>query len=362
MKVALEARALAAPGGGVKTYVENLSRELKGFEDIEMSLFTERPGVDILLPWWLEVQVPRAVKAMSPDLVHFTKAAVPRRVGFPVVTTIYDLIPVLLPQSQKWYGRWMWPVALKRAASLSDQIITISESSKRDIMRLFGVDSEKITVTPLAVDTSFFKPGSEADIEKITMEYDLNDNFVLFVGTIEPRKNVPALVRAFSSIARNVPHHLVIAGRHYKGWDDVQKEIDASSVKDRIKVIDFVTSEELTALYSAADLLAWPSVYEGWGLPPQEAMACGTPVIVSNGGALPEVVGTAGSVVDFSTETLSDRFDDVAFEKSFASEMERLLLDAEERKRMGIEGLERVKKFTWQEVASRTLAVYKACI
>ncbi|MDZ4225825.1 MAG: glycosyltransferase family 1 protein, partial [Candidatus Andersenbacteria bacterium] len=300
--------------------------------------------------WWLNHQVPRILDKIKPDVVHFTKAAVPSRKILPTVVTIYDVIPLLYPQGQKLSRRWYWRRALKQAAQFSDRIITISNVSKRDLVEQLDVSADKVTVTPLAVDTDFFKPVDRRGVVK---------PYILFVGTLEPRKNVPMLVRAFSRIAGEVPHDLIIAGRPEKDIAAVKREIDRSKAVDRIKLIGRVSGNDLPALYSDADLFVWPSIYEGWGFPPQEAMACGTPVIVSDGGSLPEVVGEVGEVVSFAEMEVSRRTGDVDFEERLAKSVLDLLNNKEKRKNMSEQGLLQARENTWQQVVEMTMSVYK---
>lgn len=351
MKLALEARALSSPGGGVKTYVENLIAQLKQQPDIDLNIINGPRELLRIVPW-LERKVPKQLKQIRPDIVHFTKAAIPHKHQFPTLVTIYDIIPILFPQSQRLAARIYWPQALNHAARVSDHIITISEASKQDIIKHLHVPPEKITVTPLAVDFQrFFPPVVKAPAKT---------PYILFVGTIEPRKNVPALIRAYAKIADELPHQLIIAGRAYKGLAEVNTAIAETKLQHRVQLLDFVSAENLPMLYQKAELFVWPSIYEGWGFPPQEAMAAGVPVIVSNGGSLPEVVGQAGIVVSFThTKKLADRLDDEGFESTLAARMREVLADKEKQAKMRDLGLQRINEFSWEKVATITVEVYK---
>ncbi len=361
IKVALEARALRQPGGGVRSYVEHLYKGLQVNPDITVNVFKDT-RFKKMIPFWLNWYIPWQVKKLQPDVAHFTKAALPSRLACPSIVTIYDIIPILFPQSQKILARMYWPRALRHAAQASDHIITISERSKADIIKYLGVTAHKVTVIPLGIDTSFFKPASEEDIALIKDRFRLPKKYILYVGTIEPRKNIPALIRSLAQIASDIPHKLVIAGRNYKGLESIKSEIRRLDLSDRVIFLNFVKSEYLPALYSGAELFMWPSIYEGWGFPPQEAMACGTPVIVSDGGSLPEVVGNAGIIQKFTVNALNDRLCDSVFENMFAREVQLLLSDTARRKDMSAQGLKHVTKFSWQEVIDRTIGVYKKII
>lgn len=377
MKIAIEARALSAQGGGVKNYTYELIRHLVKLKDIELSvIYDDAKNVgtfsgqldevtvsrrsDFLLGWWLSNKVPRKLRNIKSDLVHFTKAAVSSKRIMPTVVTIYDVIPLLFPKSQKLTRRFYWPRALKNAVMKSDHIITISDASKRDIVEYLGAPAEKITVTKLPVDTARFSPVDNTD--EAMNKYGIKKPYVLFVGTLEPRKNVPSLIRAFSRVAGEIPHSLVIAGRKDKDYEAIVRQIKMSGIEKRVNVIDFVDSKDLPAIYSAADLLVWPSVYEGWGWPPQEAMACGTPVVVSDGGALPEVVDEAGEIVEFSVDDISSRAKDDDFEMRLSETIKKVLGDEALKKEMRRKGLARVQMRSWEDVAGETREVYSRVI
>mgnify|MGYP001576366425 FL=1 len=189
--------------------------------------------------------------------------------------------------------------------------------------------------------------------------------YILFVGTRDMRKNVPLLIRAFARICEDLPHQLVIAGRTAlksaatEEEEEDRKQARELGLQERIMWLNFVPDEDLPVLHAGADLFVWPSAYEGWGLPPMEAMASGVPVIVSNGGALPEVVGSAGEIVPFSKQKLRERTWDMPFEEVLASRMLAVLEDENKRRTMRQLGIEQVKQFSWRSVAEKTLQVYK---
>lgn len=371
MKIMIEARALSA-SMGVKTYVTQLIRHLVRRPthqySVVLSARTHRalfPPADelvlplssaVLLPWWLHYQFPRLLAAQRPAVVHFTKADVPHRKTCPTVATIYDVIPLLFPSSQPLLPRWYWPGALHRAAHYSDHIMTISEASKQDIVRYLQVPANKITVTPLAVDLAHFKPAGESAVTAIRNKYQLIGPYILFVGTWEPRKNIPTLLRAFATASHHLPHQLVLAGR--KGWRyaSTERTLAGSPVRSRVTVLDYADYQDLPALYSAAAVFVWPSVYEGWGLPVQEALACGTPVIVSDGGALPQVVGQAGTIVPFSTEYIPARVHDTTFEARLAQALAAYQGKTEQRQKQAIT---QARRFSWEQVAAQTTKVYE---
>lgn len=368
MKIAIEARSLSAKGGGVKMYTQQLISSLLSLhtsDDFVLLYDSPRsrgsfPNTheevlplwpEAALPWWLSHTVAARVKALSPDIVHYTKSAVPKTISCPTVVTIHDIIPILYPSSQAWLRRLYWPQALRHAALTAHHILTVSESSKRDIVRLLNVPPEKISAIPLAVNTSRFQSMAKPAHQK---------PYILLVATRDQRKNVGSLLQAFARIAHDIPHQLVVAGKPALKADEavVMANTFPESVTSRIQFVDFVPEGELPALYARADLFVWPSVYEGWGLPPMEAMASGVPVIVSDGGALPEVVGEAGEIVRFSETDLLKRTQDEQFITALAERMLAVLTSQEKQRAMREAGLARVKKFTWDGVAKKTLEVY----
>lgn len=378
MKIVMEARALSAKGGGVKTYVKELVTHLLALPGLKTTVILDRPQArtevaagheevlplwhEAWLPWWLSRTVGSRIADIQPDVVHYTKAAVPRHIIKPTVVTIYDVIPLLYPSSQTWLRRMYWPAALTQAAQRSHHILTISEASKADIVKYLHVPPEKVTVTPLAADTKRYRPDiSAAEKMRVKAKLSLRGPYILFVATRDERKNVGSLIRAFVKIASHIPQDLVIAGKPALKQDasvQVARHLP-EEVRKRIRFLDFVDYADLPALYAGADLFVWPSVYEGWGFPPQEAMASGVPVVVSNGGPLPEVVGQAGEIVPFTAERLADRTHDQGFIAALSEKMGSVLHDAPRRAQMRAAGLAQAKKFTWDDVARKTLEVYK---
>jgi len=380
MNIVIEARALAMQGGGVKTYTQELLRALVPYQSQadmtvvcagDEGIVAEGFGYNVVQvpltqPWqiftnsWLSKDVQQALVPIKPDVVHYTKAAVPSSSPWPSIVTIHDVIPLFLPQSQQLAARYYWPRALRAAATKATHIMTISEASKRDIIKHLHAPADKITVTPLAVNTSLFTPQSPAQVATALQALQIITPYILCVATRDMRKNISGLLRAFAMIAKDVPHDLIIAGKKALRRDHSEDLLRQLGLQERVKFLEFVPFEHLPALYSGADLFVWPSIYEGWGFPVLEAMACGTPVLVSNGGALPEVVGDAGETVKFSTDDLPDRLSDKLFERALADHMALILHDKHKQALMKQKGLAHVQTFSWARVAAATWEVYKA--
>ncbi len=367
MDVIIEARALSQKRGGVTTYTRELISHLASLypnDKLELlygnasaagSFVQVKETViplhsEVLLPYWLSYPVARHIRSRKPSVSHFTKAALPRTAIGSTVVTIYDIIPLLLPESQSPLRRLYWPAVLKHAARHASHIMTISEQSRSDMMERYNIAGDKITVTPLAVDTAHFRPSNKISRDAAP--------YILFVGTKDRRKNVSSLIRAFAAIADKVPHQLLIVGKQAHKQDASMQTVVNYKLQDRVEFRENVLYEELPTLYSQADIFVWPSVYEGWGFPPQEAMACGTPVIVSNGGPLSEVVGDAGIIVPFQKSHLADRMNDEGFIENLAHEMLALISDEQKKSDLIRRGLERVQKFSWEDVARKTHEAY----
>lgn len=376
MRVAIEARALSAGGGSIYRYTRQLIEGLiKLGGQHEYSIIVDSPVKDywpetvkqyvvkrhsdlLLLPW-LEWQVARKLRQLKPQVVHYTKAAIPLKKEVPTVVTVYDIIPILLPSSQSWSRRLYWPLTLRHAVKHSDHVLTISQASKRDMVQQLGVDPQKITVTPLAANRQHFQPAEAEQVERLKKNYGLVDKYILYVGTIEMRKNISALLRIFNRLVNQIPHQLVLAGKLGQGGADIISEGKNMAEKGRLKFLEYVAENDLPTLYSGAEVFVWPSVYEGWGLPPLEAMACGIPVIVSNGGALPEVVGQAGVVVPFAKKVVLARLNDHDFEERFAKALAGLITDKTQQESFRQAGYSQAAKFSWDDVVRTTLKVYE---
>ena len=295
---------------------------------------------------WEQIVLPIYSRKDRLDLFHYTDHALSLlfRKG-PIIITVHDIayirFPDLLNKSRQIYKKFILRESIKRASI----IIADSYSTKRDIVEFFGINEKKIKVVHLGVE-SRFRPVS--NVEEYRLKNKLPSKMILNVGTLEPRKNVVTLMKAFRKLREKgfEGYKLVIAGD--KGWlyEEIFKEVDRSDLKHEILFLGVVRDEDLPMLYNCADIFVYPSLYEGFGLPPLEAMACGVPVITSNISSLPEVVGDAGIMVDpTDANFLSDA-------------MCRVLKDKKLRLRMRNMGLERSKLFSWDNTAKKMLKIY----
>jgi glycosyltransferase involved in cell wall biosynthesis len=279
-------------------------------------------------------------------MLHSTDFIPPMRRFFRSVITVHDLGFVHFPEtltveSQRYYGQ------IRQAVRSADRIIAVSSCTRDDLCQLVGADPDKIDVVLEAADPTFHPVVSEKELEAARRRLGVDRPFILFIGSFEPRKNLVLLLEAFSEVRREVDLQLVLLGR--RGWlyEPIFERLDQLELGAYVRIVDPVPNAALPPIYSAAAALAFPSLYEGFGLPPLEAMACGCPVVTSDRASLPEVVGDAGLLVPA---------DDSA---ALAKALLRLVTDDDLRARLVRSGLERARTFSWDRAAAETLAVYR---
>lgn len=297
---------------------------------------------------WEQTVLPIATFTEHLDLLHAMAFARPIMARCPIVLTIYDMsfvrMPERFPTFQRLYLQRMSRYSARRAA----RIIVISQSTKDDVVRFCGVPADRVTVIYCGVD-ELFKPLSRHEVEQFRSAKGLPSHFILYLGTLEPRKNVAQLVRAYAALRQNGREKpkLVIAGAKGWGYDKVFATVEQSGVKDDVIFTGYVPQAELPFWYNAADLFVFPSLFEGFGLPVLEAMACGTPAITSNVSSLPEVAGDAAlTIAPGDARTLAEA-------------IAQALHDTTLRQQMRERGLQQAAKFNWPTAARQTARVYE---
>jgi glycosyltransferase involved in cell wall biosynthesis len=343
MRIALDGMPLASPLTGVGHYTAELARNLAVVAPSDSFTFIS-PGGLLKRRWW-SLGLPLHLLRNSFDLFHGTNYEIPFWSRRPTVVTIHDLSLLLLSGVHRdalvGRSRWRLPWMAKRAS----KIITPSNSIKKELCEAFDIHPDKVAVTPEAPRPVFKKREDAGLLRRLGIEGD----FILFVGTIEPRKNLRRLVEAFDQMLRHtsLSPKLVIAGG--QGWmmDDFVSFIREKGVADRVCLTGYLQDEELCGLYSACTAFIYPSLYEGFGLPPLEAMACGAPVITSRTPALMETVGNAARLVD------PKDVDEIA------RAMTEFLSDKKVREHYAELGNVHIKKFSWKQTALQTLEVYR---
>ncbi len=292
----------------------------------------------------------RELRRHPVDVLHVQYTA-PPFAPCPVVTTIHDLSFEHLPEA---FNRRSWMqlrLTVRRTARRAAHLITLSEFSRQDISKTYGIPLERITVTPAAAPPQFARVANETQLQVVRRNYGIERDYILSLCSIQPRKNLVRLIEAYSDLRQHHPGtelpQLVLAGK--KGWleNDVFQVAEQSPVAKDIVFTGYVADQDLPALYSGALCFVYPSYFEGFGLPVVEAMRCGAPVIVGNRTSLPEVVNGAGVLID--------PFD----HKAIASAISHLLSNPAAREDLRARGLKRASAFDWLKTAKQTLQVYE---
>ena len=343
------ARSLVAQAPGRFALFHNREREFAPLEGLEHT-----PSRSVSLgykPWrmivWLAQLAGAGFDKLLPeaDLYHATEHLLMPLRRVPSVLTVHDLIFHLFPQHHKRLNYWYLSKAMPLFCDRADAIIAVSEASKRDIVRCYGVPGHKVTVVHEAA-APHFRPPSAASVEAARRRYGLPEQYILHVGTIEPRKNLVRLVDAVRQVRARLPAiGLVVVGK--RGWlyrDFFQQLADLPP--EAVTVPGYVPDEDLPSVYGGAALCAVPSLYEGFGLPILEAMACGTPVACSRTSSLPEIGGEAPAYFD-PTDT-----------DAMAEAMRRVLMDQQLQREMSEIGLAQAARFSWERAAQETMKVY----
>lgn len=285
------------------------------------------------------------------DITQFFNYAVPPGVKGKRITFLYDMVYRACPGTMDWKTRMWLTLILKRSCRRADRIVTISEFSKREIIKYLHLPEEKITVVPCGVDHNIYHPDyTKQQIQSVLDRYGIRREYFLYLGTIEPRKNLERLIGAYEKLRKenkDIPQ-LVLAGK--KGWlcDGIYEKVHRLHLEDQVLFTGYVSEEDSPLLMCGAKAFLFPSLYEGFGMPPLEAMACGTPVIVSNTSALPEVTGDAGVLVNPECED------------ELCTAMRRILEDEAHRRHVACLGLERASCYTWKKSASLLMDVYRS--
>jgi glycosyltransferase involved in cell wall biosynthesis len=365
----LDVSAAVHRRAGLGRYAESLARAMAPLVPGRLALFYNRergveplPGLEGLpsstvalgyKPWrllvWFGQLAHTGFNRLVPEAVlfHGTEHLLLPLRGVPTVLTVHDLIFRHLPKQHKPLNRWYLNLAMPLYCRRASHIIAISEQSRRDLVSAYGIGPEKITVIYEAADPRFRVQPPEA-VAGVRARYQLPERYLLFVGTIEPRKNLTRLLAAFERLlAEGLTDALMIVGK--RGWltSDFDAALERSPAKQAVHFPGFVPDEDLPAVYAGAQVLAMPSLYEGFGLPVLEAMACAAPVACSNSSSLPEIAGEAAL------------FFDPAEVDSISDTLRRILRDAHLQAQLRAAGPRRAGQFSWDRAARETLAVYR---
>ncbi len=356
----LDARTATAHFPGIGRYVSNLARAMVPLLQTDESLwllvdsrstpYWPLPAANqyqtAVSPFSLAQQwhIPRLIQHLQADVYHSPYYLMPYRPGIPTLVTLYDLIPQHFPNTVSVQARLLFQLTTRLAIHAATHLIAISEATRQDVIQAYKVATEKITAVPLAPDPRF-RPQPTPILAAIRHKYNLPEKFVLYLGINKPHKNLSRLLTAWQQLENQFPDvELIIAGK----WDNRYPQTKKQAQQLRhVRFLGSVTDEELPALYSAATVFVFPSLYEGFGLPVVEAMACGTAVACSHTASLPEIGGD--TVLYFNPWQTEE----------IATQIGRLLQDTTLRLSLAEQGKKRAQTFTWQKTATITLALYR---
>ena len=378
MKIGIDVSLAVGQRSGIGNYAYNMAKELakidkknaytlfpffyyiyhpefKGFETSISNPNFKLKYKHLSKKWidyiWMESGIDKKEIIGDVNIFHSTSFSAPENVKSKLVVTIYDVSFITHPQFHQKANIEHCNYGTMEAVKHADIIIAISEHTKDDLIKYFNCPSEKIKVTYLGYDKEIFRPiKEEAEIEKVLKKHKIDKPFILNLGTVEPRKNIEGLIRAYSLLANNLKdkYDLVIGGG--KGWldSDLYPLIQELKLEDKIKFLGYVDEEDLAYLYSATACFIYPSFYEGFGLPVLEALACGAPVISSDISSIPEVIGEAGILIDPRKN------------EEISAAIGKLLDDTSLQDTLKKKALLQAKKFSWEKCATQTLEIYES--
>jgi len=375
MKIAIDSRAVNHNPTGIGYYIKNLVKWLYTIDSVNQYFCYLDPryksGLNSFPPrgvirldaevgppssltnrisriLWERFYLPIQLKKDTIDLYHGASGRLPLlKLNTSFVVTIYDLIPYRIP--------WNYPNVLRFKFTLLEsiqrvnKIIAISEHAKMDLVNTFHIPGEKIHVVYGGLEDRFGIMDSDLCKKYLKNTYGISREFILFVGSLEPKKNISRLIEAFSHIQKQFgrKYFLVLIGSRDLRYEEILKNIRETEMEEEVVLTGYVKDEDLPYFYNAASLFVFPSLYEGFGLPLLEAMACGLPIVASNRSSIPEVVDNAGVLFDpYNVQEMADT-------------MEKVLSDENLRDDLRQKGLNRVKLFTWEKAARETLTVYE---
>jgi glycosyltransferase involved in cell wall biosynthesis len=366
MKIAIDARPAEKERFGIAKYTYELIMALKDIptgHDYVLLVNTNKLADFVvqqknfrlykIKSKWLglgeQFEIPLALKKIRPDVFHATSFVVPVWQVVPTIVTIHDLIHLIFPEHYGLKHKIYFRLILKSILSRTQKIIAVSKSTKRDLINWYGIENQKIVVIYHGVSNQFRPIDDPRQIDIFKRQHSLPERFILYIGNRKRHKNLKGLFRAFANFKKfdKDQYYLVISGEQDH---ETEKLAGESGVKDWLVYTGKVLENELPLLYNSASLFVFLSLYEGFGLPPLEAMACGVPVIASNVSSLPEVVGEGGILVNpMETEQVGRLMQNVLTNSSLAEELK-------------IKGLRQAANFTWEKCAMQTLEAYSTLL
>jgi glycosyltransferase involved in cell wall biosynthesis len=368
LHIAIDAHSVGSGLGGNETYAINLIEALAEIDSVNRyTLYVTKPeAVERLGNRWPNVQLRQTLphtplvripltlsvelRRRPVDILHVQYTS-PPFTPCPVVNTIHDLSFEHLPETFKGRSWRQMRLTIRRSAQAAAHIVTDSNFSRDDILRTYKLSPERVTATPLAAAARFKPLKDKGEIERVRQRYGIAGDYILSVGSIQPRKNLPRLIRAFAALCRDNNFHqfptLVVVGKRAWLYEETLEAAENSRVREQILFTDYVPEDDLPALYTGATCFVYPSYFEGFGIPPLEAMRCGAPTITGNRTCFPEIIGDGGLMVD----TLDER--------AILNAILKIFSDPNLRAELSEKGIRRANLFDWRDTARQTLQVYK---
>lgn len=367
MKVGIDAHSLGSKSSGNETYYRELVKHLSRVDrGVRFVVYYTHAAATDRIPTTANIRAKRVwprssyfriscafpieLRREKLDIFH-AQFIVPPFLTCKTVATIPDIAYEHFPQFFSPLETLRSKILIRRSAQKADHVITVSQYSKIDLVNTYGVDPEKITVTYEGPAEAFMAIDQEKSKEFVERKYSINRPFILYVGRLQARKNLLRLLRAYARLRRDgMQHQLVVVGKRDWEFERIIAEVAAQDVRSSVVFTDYVPGADLPVFYNAADVFVYPSIFEGFGLPVMEAMACGTPVITSLGSSLEEIAGGAAVLIDPYSEA------------SIHDAIGRVVSDPGLRAELRIRGLQRSSNFSYAETARRTIDVYERLI
>jgi len=371
MNIAIDVRRIE--DFGVGTYIRNLVRTLAASDPVnryvllgdpkKIAQVTALPQNFRILAWaegkesWMQgIQLDRLLQGESIDLLHFPNLRPALMVPCRYLMTVHDVADFIYGGHSGWKQNLRWR-AVRRTLSHARRIMAVSRATKRDLENLFGIPASRITVVENAIDERFIQNTRREEQRLVLERYRVTDPFLLYVGSARPQKNLPRLIEAFAVIKGELRDHrtfgnlkLLIIGDELSEHPELRRSVIRTRMQDDVRFLGFVPVEILRVFYQAAEVFVFPSLHEGFGLPPLEAMAQGTPVVTSNVSSLPEVVGDAAVLV--APENVFE----------IARGVQRALLDEELRSQLRLRGHQQIARFSWDRSIRQVLEIYSEAV
>jgi len=368
LRIAIDAHSIGAKLGGNESYAANLIEGLARIDNVNAyTLYvTTNEASDRYCRRWPNftvrltrphtplIRIPLTLSAelrRNPvDVLHVQFTA-PPFCPCPVVVSVHDLSFEHLPNTFNRRSRTQLRLTVRRSVRRAAHVLTLSEHTRKDVIDTYGVAADRVETIPIAAAPHFGPVSDDKELQRVRHTYGIDSDYILSVGSIQPRKNLVRLIQAYELLRDNhstvkLPK-LVLVGKRAWLYDETLRALEKTGLKERVILTGYVPESDLPPLYSGALCLVYPSFFEGFGLPPLEAMQCGTPVIIGNKTSLPEVVGDAAISVDpFDLHAIARALEDVVNKPALREELR-------------VKGFARARMFNWEETARRTLKVYE---